>query len=106
MVYLARNKSISYSRFITKTHSIVYGLKSGVPTLSISYQQKANEFMDMFGVLNHAIDLKDLDEVKFENIFKEIINNLDSTRKLQEDNYQIIRQKSMENKDLLMALLA
>ena len=62
--------------------------------------------MDMFGVLNHAIDLKDLDEVKFENIFKEIINNLDSTRKLQEDNYQIIRQKSMENKDLLMALLA
>lgn len=90
----------------TKTHSIVYGLKSGVPTLSISYQQKANEFMDMFGVLNHAIDLKDLDEEKFESIFKEIINNLDSTRKLQEENYQIIRQKSMENKDLLMALLA
>lgn len=90
----------------TKTHSIVYGLKSGVPTLSISYQQKANEFMNMFGVLNHAINLKDLEEDKFEEIFQHILANLESTRRLQEENYQIIRKKSLENKDLLLQLLS
>jgi len=44
----------------TKTHSIVYGLKSIVPTVSISYQQKSTEFMKMFQVEENAIDLKGL----------------------------------------------
>ena len=90
----------------TKTHSIVYGLKSGVPTLSISYQQKANEFMEMFGVLENAIDLKDLDVLKFDAIFKRMINNLPSIRKQQEIAYVAIQRKSMENKELLMGLLS
>lgn len=90
----------------TKTHSIVYGLKSGVPTLSISYQQKANEFMEMFGVLENAIDLKDLDVLKFDAIFKRMINNLPSIRKQQEIVYVAIQRKSMENKELLMGLLS
>ena len=89
----------------TKTHSIVYGLKSGVPTLSISYQQKANEFMEMFGVLEDAIDLEKLNINDFEEIFKRMLGNLDDIRNRQEKMYAIIQEKSLENKELLLELL-
>ena len=62
--------------------------------------------MEMFGVLENAIDLKDLDVLKFDAIFKRMINNLPSIRKQQEIAYVAIQRKSMENKELLMGLLS
>lgn len=88
----------------TKTHSIVYGLKSEVPTLSIAYQQKANEFMEMYGVLENSINLDILKLNSFKKIFDRMINNLDKYKHIQSENNQKIRSKSLENKDLLIKL--
>ena len=89
----------------TKTHSIVYGLKSEVPTLSIAYQQKANEFMEMYGVLENSINLKELNIADFDKIFCRMINNLNEVRKTQHTQNNIIINKSLENRDLLIELL-
>lgn len=88
----------------TKTHSIVYGLKSEVPTLSIAYQQKANEFMEMFGVLENSINLEILKLNSFKDIFDRMMDNLECYKTIQRDNNQKIRSKSLENKDLLIRL--
>ncbi|MBO5865101.1 MAG: polysaccharide pyruvyl transferase family protein [Bacteroidaceae bacterium] len=89
----------------TKTHSIVYGLKSEVPTLSIAYQQKANEFMEMYGVLENSINLKSLNVAAFEKIFCRMINNLEEVREKEHKSNNIIIKKSLENRDLLINLL-
>ena len=89
----------------TKTHSIVYGLKSEVPTLCIAYQQKANEFMDMYGCLQNSINLKDLNVVSFERIFDRMLNNLEEIRSVQRENNIKVRDLSLRNKNLLLELL-
>ena len=90
----------------TKTHSIVYGLKSEVPTLSISYQQKANEFMKMYGVLENAIDLKNLSVENFEVIFSKMISNMDSIREIQKEHNSLVIKESLKNRDILLDLLS
>lgn len=89
----------------TKTHSIVYGLKSEVPTLSIAYQQKANEFMDMYGVIENSINLKSLNTEDFEKIFSRMLNNIKNVRDTQHKHNNIIINKSLENRDMLIKLL-
>ncbi len=89
----------------TKTHSIVYGLKSEVPTLSIAYQQKANEFMEMYGVLENSINLNELNAIEFEKIFSRMMNNLKDVREREQKFNNIIINKSLENRDLLINLL-
>lgn len=89
----------------TKTHSIVYGLKGEVPILCIAYQQKSNEFMNSYGVLENSIDLKDIDKDRVEKIFTRMYNNLDAIRKTQAEHNAIIQQRSLENKNLLLKLL-
>lgn len=89
----------------TKTHSIVYGLKAGVPTLSISYQQKANEFMDMFGVIGNAINLHELSTDRFDKVFGKMMNQLADIRQQEAQAYTVIQAKAMENKHLLMEMI-
>lgn len=88
----------------TKTHSIVYGLKSIIPTISISYQQKSTEFMKMFNVEENAIDLKVLNVSDFMGIFDRVYNNRESYRQTQNDSYKKVKNKSLENKKLLLSL--
>lgn len=88
----------------TKTHSIVYGLKSIVPTLSISYQQKSTEFMKMFGVEENAIDLKVLNINDFMNIFNRLFENKGKYKNIQKENYEIVKNKSLENNRYLLSL--
>lgn len=89
----------------TKTHSIVYGLKGEVPILCIAYQQKSNEFMESYGVLENSIDLKDINKERVEKIFTRMYATLDSIRNTQKLHNEIIRKKSLENKVLLLNLL-
>lgn len=89
----------------TKTHSIVYGLKSETPTLSIAYQQKTNEFMGMYGVPENSINLKDLNTEDFEKIFSRMMSNLKEVKDTQHKFNNIIINKSLENRDLLIKLL-
>ena len=89
----------------TKTHSIVYGLKSEVPTLCIAYQQKANEFMDMYGCLQNSINLKDLNVSLFEKVFVRMLENMEEIRCVEHDNNMKVRNMSLRNKDLLLELI-
>lgn len=89
----------------TKTHSIVYALKGEVPILCIAYQQKSNEFMNSYGVLENSINLKDIDRGRVLDIFTRMYNNLDTIRNTQKENNVIIRCKSLKNKELLLKLL-
>jgi polysaccharide pyruvyl transferase len=89
----------------TKTHSIVYGLKGEVPILCIAYQQKSNEFMDSYGVLENSIDLKDINKERVAKIFTRMYSHLDEIRKIQKEHNAIIRCKSLKNKELLLKLL-
>lgn len=88
----------------TKTHSIVYGLKSIVPTVSISYQQKSTEFMKMFGVEENAIDLKALNLNDFMKIFDRVYSDQDKYRKIQQEYYEHVKEKSLQNNRFLLSL--
>jgi len=88
----------------TKTHSIVYGLKSSVPTISISYHDKANEFMEMFGMLDHAINLKELTVEALLGIFRKVVQNRAQIADIQQKALNRIRHDALENNKLLMAL--
>ena len=89
----------------TKTHSIVYGLKAEVPTLCIAYQQKANEFMEMYGVPENAINLSDLNSTIFQAVFSRMIADLDGIKTIQRNHNKLVRQKALENRDILLTLL-
>lgn len=88
----------------TKTHSIVYGLKSSVPTISISYHDKANEFMEMFGMLDHAINLKELTVEGLMRIFRKVVQNRAQIRVFQQKALDRVRRDALENNRLLMTL--
>jgi colanic acid/amylovoran biosynthesis protein len=88
----------------TKTHSIVYGLKSIVPTISISYQQKSTEFMKMFNVEENAIALDGLELESFMRIFDDVYLNQDKYRKIQKDSYEIVKEKALENNKYILSL--
>jgi colanic acid/amylovoran biosynthesis protein len=88
----------------TKTHSIVYGLKAGVPTISISYQEKSNEFMRLFDVAHNAINLSDLNAGEFMKIFDRLMHNLADTRHRQQERLAQVRAMAMENNRLLLGL--
>lgn len=88
----------------TKTHSVVYGLKSLVPTVSISYQQKSTEFMKMFGVENNAIALEGLTKSSFMNIFSEVFYHRKKYKDREKEHYKIVKEKSLENNKFLLSL--
>ena len=89
----------------TKTHSIVYGLKGGVPTISISYQDKSNEFMAMFGLRENALDMKDLDADVFMVIFDRVFKSLSSYRHKQIQALERVKSLAESNNQLLIDLL-
>lgn len=89
----------------TKTHSVVYGLKSGVPTISISYQDKSNEFMQMFGVRENAINLKDITPDDFMQIFKRVFESLEFYRQKQQNALSRVKLLAEKNNHILLSLI-
>ena len=61
--------------------------------------------MDLYGVLENSIDLKDINKERVTKIFSRMYNHLDEIRKIQKEHNAIIRSKSLENKELLLKLL-
>lgn len=89
----------------TKTHSIVYGLKTATPTLSISYQEKSTEFMKMFGLEENAIAMSKLNQTDFMAIFNRIYLNKEAIRNKLQSTYSQVRKKAEYNNVLLNQLL-
>ena len=89
----------------TKTHSIVYGLKTATPTISISYQQKSTEFMKLFEMERNVIPLKDLNTSDFIRIFKEVLSNRDTIKAKLKEKYPEVQKLAEENTKILLKLL-
>jgi colanic acid/amylovoran biosynthesis protein len=89
----------------TKTHSIVYGLKTATPTLSISYQQKSNEFMKLFDMEKYSIDMKNLNVVDFMEKFDKLYINREKVVNHLKDKYPDVKLMSEENNRILAGLL-
>ena len=89
----------------TKTHSVVYGLKSFTPTLSISYQQKSTEFMKMFGVERYAIPMSQLSVDVLMPLFRELLERRMDVRCELEKKYRLVKEKVKRNNELLYKLL-
>lgn len=89
----------------TKTHSIVYGLKTATPTLSISYQQKSTEFMKLFSMEPFSIDLFKLNVTDFSKIFDKLFQEKDKIKKHLEEVYPAIIDRAEENNRILQHLL-
>lgn len=64
----------------TKTHSIVMSLVSCTPTISVSYHDKSNFFMDEWNVGNYTIDLKDVNTDDLMDLFKKLSNNKEKVK--------------------------
>lgn len=89
----------------TKTHSIVYGLKTATPTLSISYQEKSTEFMKMFGMEHYAMPMKELNLKDFMHIFHQLFEKRESIGDELRKKYPLIRERAEYNNVLLNQLL-
>lgn len=89
----------------TKTHSVVYGLKTATPTISISYQEKSTEFMKMFGVEDYAIAMDKLNRKDFMEIYARIYRNREQVRETLGDRYQQVKNEAENNNELLMKLV-
>jgi colanic acid/amylovoran biosynthesis protein len=89
----------------TKTHSIVYGLKTFTPTLGISYQEKSTEFMKMFNMEKFTIRMESLNVDDVMDIFSNIYKNREEIRKSMQEIYPKIVQKAEINNVLLNNLV-
>lgn len=89
----------------TKTHSIVYGLKTATPTLSISYQEKSTEFMKMFGMEENAIPMSKLNQTDFMHIFDRIYRCRKEIRQILSEAYPQVKEKAESNNVLLNKLM-
>ena len=89
----------------TKTHSIVYGLKTATPTLSISYQEKSTEFMKMFGMEENAIPMENLNQADFMSIFDRIYYNRKEIKQTLQKIYPLVKEKAENNNVLLKSLI-
>jgi len=85
----------------TKTHSIVMSLVSCTPTISVSYHDKSNFFMEEWDVGSYTIDLKDVNTDDLMDLFEKLSNNeekvketlLDSRKKMEkyaEKNFEAV----------------
>ncbi len=89
----------------TKTHSIVYGLKTATPTLSISYQAKSTEFMKLFGMEHFAIPMDQLNDDKFIKLFDELYINRVGLKRQMQDMSSIVEKKAEKNNTILKKLI-
>lgn len=89
----------------TKTHSIVYGLKTATPTLSISYQQKSTEFMKMFGMERYAIPMQEIDADRVMVLFDDLYAHREAVREQLRMRGDAVRAKVERNNELLYKLI-
>jgi colanic acid/amylovoran biosynthesis protein len=89
----------------TKTHSIVYALKTGTPVLSISYQKKSTEFMKQFCIEDYAIDMGKLSVSEFMNIFNKLMQERNAIKNILLQQYLAVKKSAAKNNILLKNLL-
>jgi len=81
----------------TKTHSIVMSLLSGTPTLSISYHEKSNFFMEEWGVGEYTINLEDINNERLLELFKKLYDNSKQVRTTLKNSRAIMEAYAYKN---------
>ncbi|NPA37967.1 MAG: hypothetical protein GXO47_14085, partial [Chlorobi bacterium] len=76
-----------------------------VPTIAIAYQEKSNQFMKSFGVRENSINLKELEEEAFMEIFDRVISNPEKYSLKERESLDEIVAKAEENNKLLFDLI-
>jgi colanic acid/amylovoran biosynthesis protein len=89
----------------TKTHSVVFGLRMGVPTLAIAYQEKSREFMKEFDLEEFTIDLNTFDLSDFSLKVKKLWSTRHEVKEKIKENLPLVQLKASENDNILGALL-
>ena len=59
----------------------------------------------MYGVPENAINLSDLNSTIFQTVFSRMIADLDGIKVIQRNHNKLVRQKALENRDILLTLL-
>ncbi len=89
----------------TKTHSIVYGLKQGTPTIGIAYQEKSTYFMELFGADSFSIPLVELTPDAFHSILQDLWPKKDDVSAMLSSRGAEVSQKAEENFTYLKRLV-
>lgn len=89
----------------TKTHSIVYGLKTFTPTLCISYQEKSTEFMKLFDMEEFSINMESLNVDDVMRIFDNIYSGRKKIKQYMQNLYPEIADRAEANNVILNNLL-
>ncbi|MBT3832806.1 MAG: hypothetical protein HOF53_15210 [Gammaproteobacteria bacterium] len=79
-----------------RTHSTIAALSSAVPTLSIGYSRKARGInLDLYGHLNHCLDVGDLDAATFSQKLDNLIVNEADVRSALETRIPALSQSAL-----------
>ena len=89
----------------TKTHSVAYGLKAGIPTIGIAYQEKTREFMQLFDQADYALDFKDLVPEKLLETFSQLVKNRETVSAVLKKKIPEISKLALSNNQYLQELL-
>jgi len=89
----------------TKTHSVVFGLRMGIPTLAIAYHVKAREFMKEFDLEEFTIDLNIFNLSDFSLKAKRLWNTREEVKGKIQERLPKVQLKAAENTDILGSLL-
>ena len=89
----------------TKTHSVVYGLRMGIPTLAIAYEKKTDDFMEDFNQKELSIPLSSFNPNYAFSKLSDLINREDEIKKEIKNKLTNVQAKSFENIKLLSKYL-
>ena len=81
----------------TKTHSVIYGLRYGIPTLAIAYQRKTDDFMREFNQETFSIPLASFDPDEAFSFFVRLVKQSAEIHRQLQDRLTAVQNKSLEN---------
>lgn len=88
----------------TRMHSNIFALIMNVPLIAIAYEHKTYGIMDMLGLENWVIDVKDVDEHKLVSKIEELYKSLFEIKKNMLNAVQIARAKSLSSANIVRTL--
>ena len=89
----------------TKTHSVVYGLRMGIPTLAIAYARKTSDFMLDFDQSSFNIPLERFDPNDALERFSRLVAQKDTAKVRLDESIKRIQAQAQENINAIAELL-
>ena len=87
-----------------RLHAIIYAAGAGVPAIGLSYDPKVTGFAKYMGV-NTTLQLADFTDETLASLARDIVKNKDAVRKTLTEKATELKQKAMENADMVMDMI-